>query len=64
MNELNDDEDELLGRQVAATLRRFTKRQKAVAKLRIHSVLLAVEFPEEQITPQTYDRNNQYYDQY
>ena len=47
-----DDEDELFGRQIAAVLRRFTKRQKAVAKLRIHNVLLDVEFPEE--TPQTY----------
>lgn len=32
--DLDSDEDGLLGRQVAATLRRFTPHQKAIAKLR------------------------------
>ena len=41
------DEEELYARQVAATLRRLTKRQQAVAKLRIQGVLLDVEFAEE-----------------
>ena len=40
-----DDEDELYGRQVAATIRRFTNREKALAKLRIQQVLLDIEFP-------------------
>ena len=46
LGEANDNEDELFGRQVAATLR-FTNRQKATAKLCIQSVLVDVEFPAE-----------------
>ena len=34
----SQDDDELFGRQVAATLRRFTARQKAPAKLWIQGV--------------------------
>ena len=45
-----DDEDELFGRQVAATLRRLTSRQKAQAKLRIQQTLVDVEFPDEQLS--------------
>ena len=33
MQQRIDDEDAMLGRQVAATLRRLTNRQKAIAKL-------------------------------
>lgn len=56
MSAANDDEEELFARQIAATLRRFTNRQKAFAKLRIQSVLIDVEFsPEEQHSvPHTY----------
>ena len=42
-----DDEEELFGRTVAATLRRFSLRQRAVAKMRIQTMLLDIEFPEE-----------------
>jgi hypothetical protein len=41
-----DDEDQLFGHQVAITLHHFTSRQKAMAKLCIHQVLIDVEFPE------------------
>ena len=41
------DEDQMFGLQVAATLRRLTNRQKADAKLRIQQVLLEVEFPND-----------------
>ena len=39
------DEAGHFGHQVAATLRRFTNRQKAIAKLQIQQVLVSVEFP-------------------
>ena len=42
-----DDEDKHFGRAVAATLHRFSNRQKAYAKLRIQSLLLDIEFPDE-----------------
>ena len=42
-----DDEEELFGRTVAATLRRLSQRQRAVAKMRIQTMLLDIEFPEE-----------------
>ena len=42
-----EGEEELFGRQIAATLRRFTDRQRATAKLLIQQVLTYVEFPEE-----------------
>ena len=45
LSEANDNEDELFGQQVAATLQRFTNCQKATAKLRIQSVLVDVKFP-------------------
>ena len=38
------DEDGLFARQIAATLRRFTYQQKAVAKVRIQQVLMDIEF--------------------
>ena len=41
-----DDDSELFGRQVGATLRCLNARQRAHAKLRIQQVLLDVEFPE------------------
>ena len=44
--ERRDEEEELYARQVAATLRRLTKRQ-AIAKLLIHGVILDIDFPEE-----------------
>ena len=50
IEERRDGEEELYARQVAATLRRLTKRQQAIAKLRIQGVLLDIEFPEEPIT--------------
>ena len=46
------DEDELFGRSIAATLRRFSYRQKAHAKLKIQSLLLGIEFPDETFPPQ------------
>ena len=39
------DEESHFCQQVAATLRRFTTRQKAFAKLQIEQVLVNVEFP-------------------
>ena len=47
-----EDEDELFGKQIAATLRRLTYRQKAHAKMRIQGVLLDIEFPAEELTQQ------------
>ena len=41
------DEEAHFGNQVAATLCRFTTRQKAIAKLQIDQVLVNVEFPPE-----------------
>ena len=41
------DEETHFGLQVAATIRRFNPRQKALAKLRIEQVLVDVEFPPE-----------------
>ena len=41
------DEEEFFGRHVAATLRRFSLRQRAQAKMRIQRVLTDVEFPDE-----------------
>ena len=38
------DEEEHFGKNIAAVMRRFTNRQKAVAKLQIQQVLLNVEF--------------------
>jgi hypothetical protein len=38
------DEDELFGRQITAIFRRFTKQQKAIARLKIQQVLLETEF--------------------
>ena len=46
------EDEEVFGKQIAATLRRLTYHQKAQAKMRIHSVLFNVEFPEEGITQQ------------
>ena len=40
------DEDELFGKTVAATLHRFDLRKKAMAKLRIQTVLMDIEFPD------------------
>ena len=41
------DEAGHFGHQIAATLRRFTPRQMALAKLQIEQVLFNVEFPVE-----------------
>ena len=41
-----EDDSELFGKQVGATIRRFNPRQRAQAKLRIQQVLVDVEFPE------------------
>ena len=41
---VEEDEDGLFGRQLAATLRRFPSHHKAAAKLRIQQVLLDIEF--------------------
>ena len=46
-----EDEEELFGRQIAATLRRLSNRQKASAKLSIQKVLIDVEFPEDPDPP-------------
>ena len=40
------DEEEIFGKSVAATIRRFTLRQKAIAKNWIQGILLDIEFPE------------------
>ena len=42
------DEEGHFGQQIAATLRRFTPRQKALAKLQIEQVLFSVKFPPEE----------------
>ena len=42
------DEETHFGLQVAETLRRFSSKQKALAKLQIDQVLFNVEFPPEQ----------------
>ena len=52
--ETKDDEDDLFGRQVSATLHRLSKHQKAIAKLQMQSVLLNVEFPGPAIDNQAY----------
>ena len=41
------DESDLFGMQLAATLSRFTYRQRALAKMRIAQVLFEVEFPSD-----------------
>uniref|UniRef100_A0A1X7U649 BESS domain-containing protein n=1 Tax=Amphimedon queenslandica TaxID=400682 RepID=A0A1X7U649_AMPQE len=38
------DEDDLFGRQIAATVHRLSNKQKAICKLQIQQVLLNVEF--------------------
>ena len=43
---MQDDEEELFGRQVAIILRRLTARQRAQAKLKIQSLLVETEFPD------------------
>ena len=40
------DEDIYFGQQIAATLCRFTPRQKAIAKLRMQQILVDTEFTE------------------
>ena len=56
-----DEEDELFGRQVGATLRRLSNRQKSQAKLRIQQILMDVEFPDEQANEQYGPLSNQAY---
>ena len=46
-----EDEEELYGRQLAATLRRLSGRQKAYAKMQIQKVLLEIEYPETEKSP-------------
>lgn len=48
---VTNDEEGHFGQQVAATLRRYTPRQRALAKLRIQQVLTDVEFPPEFTSP-------------
>ena len=50
----HEDEDELFGCQIAATLHRLTSRQKAMAKLHIQQVLMDAEFPEESQATNSY----------
>ena len=45
------DEEGHYGQQIAATLRRFTPRQKAIAKMKIQQMLFDVEFDGERSTP-------------
>lgn len=40
------DEDGYFGQQIAATLHRFTPRQKAIVKLRMQQILVDTEFSE------------------
>lgn len=40
-----NDEEGYFGQVIAATIRRLTPRQKAMAKLRIQQVLTDIEFP-------------------
>ena len=51
---LQEDEEELFGRQVAIALRRLTARQMAHAKLKIQSILVETEFPDLAYTPEPY----------
>ena len=44
---ISDDEEGHFGQQVAATLRRFIPRQRAISKLRIQQVLTDIEFASE-----------------
>ena len=44
-----EDEEDLFGRQMAITLRRFPARERAKAKLKIQSLLVEIEFPD--LTP-------------
>ena len=51
---LNDEEGHF-GHQVAATLRRYTPRQRAIAKLTIQQVLTDIEFSQDITTlPMSY----------
>lgn len=45
------DEEGHYGEQIAATLRRFTVRQKALAKMKIQELLFNIEFDSEHSTP-------------
>ena len=38
--------------EIAETLLRFTPKQRAMAKAKMHQVLYEIEFPPEQLTPQ------------
>ena len=64
------DEEGHYGEQIAATLRRFTVRQKALAKMKIQEVLFNVEFNSEPTPPNSYANQtmnyhipNHYYNQ-
>ena len=56
---LMNDEEGYFGMQVAATLRRLTSRQKAIAKLRIDQILVDVDCPAEPY-PSTLSLNSYY----
>ena len=43
-SQVTEDEESHYAKQVAATLRRFDNRQKALAKLHIQKLLLDIEF--------------------
>ena len=47
-----EDEEELFGRQIAATLRRLNCRQKAMVKLIFQQVLMDIEFPKDTVNNQ------------
>ena len=44
-----EDEEDLFGRQMVITLRRFPARERAKAKLKMQSLLVEIEFPD--LTP-------------
>lgn len=44
---IKDDEHELFGHQIAATLRRLSHKQKAICKLQMQQILVNIEFPDE-----------------
>jgi hypothetical protein len=57
-----DDEEGHYGEQIAATLRRFTPRQKALAKMKIQELLFNIEFESEPVISPTYTHPpNPYY---
>ena len=56
-----NDSEGYFGQHVAATLRRFNDRQKAIAKLKIEQVLVTVEFPSDPYAPAFYQPHYESY---